>query len=251
MSDQDIFNQEQPKPNAETLPPVQEDLFGDKLNKIVNENGLPKYKDVNTALDALIASQQFISTLTTEKKSMQEENELLKQKLEEIGDVEDLINRVRPNADTPPKVETKTAPSVVSEEVIANTVQDILSKREREASQNTNLNTVISAVTKQYGDQAGAHIRKRAEELGTTTDALRAMAMTQPHVAMEVLVGKTSKSVTPSRSQTVPPHVVPNDNEYPEVKRGVARGGYSNKELAEVWNKSKEYTNKRIGLENS
>lgn len=249
MSDQDIFTSQTQNPLEATPPVVSTDPFADKLNQIKNDRGEPKYKDVATALDALVASQNFISTLTLEKQTIAQENAQYKQKLEEIGNIEDLIKRVNPTAVPPSPAVTPASPQVVSEEVIVNAVQGILSQREKQQAQSANLNAVISAVTKQYGDQAGAHIRQRAAELGTTTDALREMAAQSPVVALELLIGKSKGTVTPSLSQNVPPREIPNTNEYPKHERGAARGGLTNKELVSRWKQSVDYTNKRIGLE--
>lgn len=247
MSDQDIFSQPNSNPVA-TPPVVSADPFADLLSSIRNENGEPKYKDVQTALQALQASQQFISTLKTEKQSIEQENAQLKKSLEEIGSVDDLIKRLNPSAPQTP-APTPASPTVVSEEVIVQKVEDILSQREKERLQRSNLEAVVGAVTKQFGEQSAAHITKRAAELGTTTDALKALAANSPAMALELLLGKSKQVVNPSLSQNVPPHTVPADNEYPKYERGVARGGMTNKELVDRWKQSVNYTNKRIGLE--
>jgi hypothetical protein len=46
----DVFDQSTP-PNV--APPVSGDPFADKLKTIVNDQGEPKYKDTQAALDAL------------------------------------------------------------------------------------------------------------------------------------------------------------------------------------------------------
>lgn len=247
MPDQDIFNQQNPG-----TPPDVTDPFADKLAGIKNEQGLPKYKDVGTALDALASSQQFISQLLLEKKAKEEEAENLRKQLEQVGSIEDLIKRVAPPPTEPkPVVPTSPpAPAVVSEETIARTVQNALVQQQKAAAEEANMNSVIETVVKQFGDQAGAQIQKRAMELGTTTEHLRNLARTSPAMALELIVGKQARpNQTTPKGQVVPPHTVPDTNEYPKYERGVARGGLTNKELGERWAASKHYTNKRLGLD--
>ena len=139
---------------------------------------------------------------------------------------------------------------MVNEEKLVKTVQTILETREADRLQDQNLKAVIDTVVNTYGDQAGAHIQKRATELNISTDQLRDMAKTSPQVALELLQVKSKPSVVvPSRSSVIPPTSVPDSNEYPTYERGVARGGLSNKELAERWRASTKFTNKRLGLE--
>lgn len=245
MSDKDIFG-------TDTTPPVNTDPFADKLLQIKNENGEPKYKDVATALDALVASQQFIPTLLTEKQQIEAELAETKQRLQERDTMEDLFKKLETATSTPHKTpETNPSSTVVNEETLAKTVQSILDTREADRQREQNLKSVIDAVVKTYGDQAGAHIQKRATELGITTNQLRDMASNSPSVVVELLAIKSKPVVVPSQSSLIPPTQVPDGNEYPTYERGVARGGLSNKELASRWRESTKYTNKRLGLETS
>jgi hypothetical protein len=94
------------------------------------------------------------------------------------------------------------------------------------------------------------HISQKAKELNTTPAALKELAKTNPTMALTLLSAGSVKSVSlPSQSSVIKP-ITPNvDNPRPVVERGAARGGFSNKELAEMFNKSKAFTNKRLGLE--
>lgn len=250
MSDSDIFAQQQNQ-QVETPPIISNDPFADKLMGIKNENGEPKYKDVATALDALIASQQFIETLKSEKQQLLQEKERLRIENEEMASVNDLINRLNPPAE-PPNTTVTAVNKGLSEDDIAKLLEQKLAQRDQEKVRDQNLSLVIGQLSKVYGDQAGAHIQKRAQELNTTTDSLRELARANPQMALELLAVKSVKiPVTPSQSQIVPPHTPSDDNPVPSWDRGAARGGLSNKELLNRWKQSTAFTNKRIGLDSN
>lgn len=246
MSDPDIFTAEkatEEKPLHSELP------LADKLAGIKNENGEQKYKDVESALDALKASQEFIPTLLREKAEIAAEKTRLEKQLQEIGSVQDLIKNFSPNSAPPDKSTTPETTTVVSEETIVKTVQSALQAQQENQRREANLKSVVETVTKQFGAQAGAHIQKRATELGLSTDSLKEMASTSPSAALELLVPKTKSVVTPSQSSIIPPLNASHQDAYPTYEKGVTQGGLSNKELAERWRKSADYTNKRIGLD--
>lgn len=249
MSDNDIFNTKETE--SGTTIPAQTDPLADKLAAIKNENGEQKYKDVQTALDALAASQQFIETLKGEKHQVDEELKTFKEKLGQTESVEDLIKRLAPNAAQTKTPATTEGDKVISEADIMSTVAKVLETRESQRSQEANLNSVVETLSSKFGDQAGAVIKQRATELGTTTDALKEMAKTNPKIVLELLgvSGKPKQIVNPSVSQVVPPHKLNEDNPLPKFDKGIARGGLTNKEIIERLNKSKEYTNKRLGLD--
>lgn len=248
MSDQDIFNTQndsQETPETSQTP----DPIMTKLLQIRNENGDPKYKTVEAALDALAASQQFIPTLLSEKQQMQTQLENATKKLQELGTVDDLLKRMGSQPSKSGEESKTTDSTPMTEETLTKIVQKVLDTRDVDHKRDQNLKTVIDAVVKTYGDQAGSHIQKRATEMGVTPDHLRDLAKTTPSMALELLLPKQKSVVAPSQSSIIPPTQIPDGNEYPTYERGAARGGLSNKELGERWRKSAAYTNKRLGVE--
>ena len=108
MSDQTIFGDKQEETPA-TPGNTQTDPFADKLQEIRNENGEPKYKDVETALSALKASQDYIKQLKGENQSWEEKYQSVKEELEKMGSIDDFVNRI-----TPKQEESTPAPSIVT-----------------------------------------------------------------------------------------------------------------------------------------
>lgn len=134
MSDQDDIFGNEPKPNQTNpgdpgTPPS--DPFADKLAGIKNENGEQKYKDLNTALEALSASQQFIPQLQNENAELKKQMEEMDAKLKQMGNIEDFVNRVSPNQPATPPAEpaTPVQPQGLGEEEIAKLLDQRLDQR--------------------------------------------------------------------------------------------------------------------------
>lgn len=251
MSDQDLFEQDA-NSNAGDPGQSQADPFVDKLSMIKNENGEPKYKDVETALEALAASQQFIETLKTEKHEQEQKLTEAMGKLQEMGSIDDFVKRLQPNAAQPPKETTEDKGEGFSEEKIAQLLEQKLSERTQVERQEANLNQVLSRLSEIYGDKAAAAIQAKAKELNTTPAELKKLSQTNPAMALSLLGGVAPSS---SSSPSVPSQISRTAAQEPdpaprvEVGKGIARGGYSNRELAEMFRKSKERTNKRLNIE--
>lgn len=254
MSDKDMFDEQtetQPAGDPSTPP---SNPFVDKLMEIQNENGEPKYKDVETALEALKASQQFIEQLKSEKHEVENKLTSAKTELEKMGSIEDFVKRLSPEdraAHTDQK-ETPKESEGFSEEKIAELVKRQWAEQTTAQKQAQNLEMVTSKLSETYGDKAPAFIRQRAKELNTTPAELQKISQTNPAMALSLLSGGQTSSVTnPSTSTNIPPTTPANHNPRPTVEKGkgIARGGMTNKEMVERWRASKEYTNKRLEIE--
>lgn len=249
MSDQTMFTNENNE-QQETPAKPQPNPFEDKLKAIRNEDGEPKYKDVETALEALAASQQFIETLKTEKRTTEEQLNAMKTELEKMGNIEDFVKRISPNAQEPEKkVETPPTVKGLSEEEVRQLLEDSLTQRDKQSKAEQNLNRVVEELSKVHGDKASAYIQMKAKELNTTPAALKELASSNPTMALTLLGSQAKPSSQSSPSSINSPRTAPNTNEAPHWEKSAARGGLTNSQLMERWRQSKDYTNKRIGLE--
>lgn len=190
MSDKDLFEEpkepEQPKNTEVTPSEPQTDPFADKLQEIRNESGEPKYRDVPTALDALKNSQQFIEQLKQEKRELEEKYNKTQSELERMGAIEEYVEKLKPsnaNADQPK--ETPKGDGGLSEERVAQLLEERLSAREQQALQAANLEKVVGKLTEAHGDNAAEFIKQRAKELNTSAQELKNLAMSNPSVALE------------------------------------------------------------------
>lgn len=250
MSDQDVFGDNNNPTPAGDPSTSQNDPFADQLSVIKNENGEPKYKDVGTALEALNSSQQFIGTLKSEKATIEQELANAKAELAKMGSIEDFVNKISPNAEPNGDPVTPETSGGLSEEKVAQLLDQRLQAQSAKAAEDANLTSVIESLSSVHGDKTAEHIKTKAAELKITPAALKEMAKTNPTVALTLLGGGNQTSSAPAQSTTIPPMTKPDDNSPPVFERGVARGGYTNKELVEMFRQSKEHTNKRLGLEN-
>jgi hypothetical protein len=252
MADQDIFSNVEDKQNTSETPENSgNDPFADLLKQIKNEKGEPKYKDVNTALSALKASQDFIEQLKREKT---EEENLRRQReaeLERLGNIEDFVNRLKPNAKPQEKQETPANTNGLSEEKIVKMLEEKLQQKELEAAYNSNYKGVVDHLVNTFGGQEEATkaIKQKADELGVTPQELKQMAQQKPAL-VKALFGSSTTTSKPKPSQSsISIGTQPSkDNQPPKSEKKIIQGGLNNRELAAEFAKSKEYTNKRLGL---
>lgn len=264
MSDQGVFgentptdggNPQEPKnqPPAETPPKSNSDMFADKLTSIVNDKGEPKYKDVETALDALKESQDFIKTLQTEKKTVEEQLAEREEELKKMGNIDDFVNRISPATPQGDPEETPKGESTLSEEKVLELINRTTTQREQASQAANNLNTVVTKLSEQHGgtEKAAAFIQQKAKEFDTTPAELKKLAQSNPTMALQLLGSASKNPEVPASSlktNSQPPTV--DDDGVPKWEKGAARGGLSSKELAARWRAVGEHTHKRLGVEN-
>lgn len=251
MSDQTVFDTDD---NSQATPVHSSgDPFADQLSVIKNEKGEQKYKDVETALAALNESQQYIKQLKEEKAQADEIARKREEELAKMGSIEDFVKRVSPNSQTSQEEPDPVTPTGLSEEDVAKLVQSQLTSVQQQQTQEANLNNVINQLASVHGDNLAKHIKDVAEETGTTPAALKDLAKSNPQLALKVLGGgaKTPDSSATSMPKNITQITQQDNNIRPTVEKGkgAARGGRTDKELAELFRQSKAYTNKRLGLE--
>jgi hypothetical protein len=251
MSDQDIFDNS--NSNSEATPPVRsDDPFSDKLKQIKNEQGEQKYKDIDTALEALKASQEYIKELKAKTDATAQEKEALRAELDKMGSIDDFVKRISPTAT--PEVKDEATPPVntgLSEEKVAQLIQQQLQSEKQVSQQEKNLDSVVKELSGVYGDKVAEHIKQRAEELSTTPAELKELAKRNPKLALVALKGDAKPNSTPSRSSQSSPLAINEGNEKPVFEKGVTQGGFTNQELADRWREVGKYTHKRLGVETS
>lgn len=248
MSDQGIFTDPDKKqPEGSTDPAQNTNPFGDKLTKIVNEEGKPKYDSVETALDALAASQAHISKLESEAKARELKEQELTAKLQEMGNIDDFVKRLKPDAKPEDANPTEGGVQGLSEERVAEILEARLKEQASASSKQENLNKVLNALSTTYGDNAASVVLARATELGTTPSALQELAKENPDLVLAAVSGGQKAPKQAPAKATHKFGLKPNeDNPQPKFDRGITRGGISDKDMAERFKQSKEWTMKRL-----
>lgn len=250
MSDQDLFQQtETPETKQGSDPAVQPDPFADKLKLIQNEQGEPKYKTVEDALEALAHSQNFIETLKTEKQQIEAQKTQFEQELEKRKSVQEAVDQlIKPQAqqNTPP-APTEQEDKKLDESKIEELIQGYLSKQNQSKTEQDNLNKVKEALIKNHGDKAGAVIRERAKELGTTPEQLEQLSKQNPNIVLNLFSGVSNVSQSPTTPNEFTQRQ-PIKQETPQPTKGLISGGASSKDLMENWLAVKKQTHEKHNI---
>lgn len=241
-------NKEQPNP--ETPAPSSDNPFADQLSAIKNDKGEPKYNSVEDALKALEHSQNFINTLKKEASEKDQKLQELSGELEKRESVEEVVERlVNKNQSNPAPTDDQPKAGVLDENKILNVVKNVLQEQEKETTSSENLTKVITTLTSTYGDSASQVIKDRARELNTTPSALENLAKDNPNLVLSLFSNVDVQNLNPTTPNQTPPRNMEKPLEAPKPERSLMKGA-SNREIIDMLRKSKEYTNKRIGVEN-
>jgi len=184
MSDQDnVFDgvqEEQP-----VTPPVNSDnRLNDLLASIKNENGEQKFKTIEDALKGYTASQEFIGTLKTEKSTVEQELNQLREQAARQQSIEEVLKNLTAK-DEQEKPAEKTPPaSGLSEEAVAKLVRDQIALMNSEQKYVENVSTVQNTLKQKYGDKTRETVAAKAKELGTTPEQLGELSKSNPQLVL-------------------------------------------------------------------
>lgn len=196
MPNDNVFDQNTDTNNstASTSP------FDDKLKEIVNDQGEPKYKDVQSALEALKASQAHIKRLEDEAKARLAEELKLREDLAQKEALEDVVRRLQAEKTTS-KEQTPPNQAGLTQDDIVKTLEQVLTKKELESRYAQNLQDVTNTLAAKFGDKTKEAVATKAAELGTTPEALGKLSRENPKLVLS-LFGEKSIITTPTTSST-------------------------------------------------
>ena len=156
--------------------------YADLLGSIKNERGEPKYKDVQTALEALRHSQEFIPQLKSEKEKTEQQLAALSAEVERLKTLEQSIEQLnlqnRGNEGTPP--------ASISKDDVASMVNATLTQREVAIKQKANQDAVAESVQKAFGDKAQETFYGKAKELGMSAEEINSLAAKSPTAVLKL-----------------------------------------------------------------
>ncbi len=198
-----VFDQNTNTPTVVVDSNVSSDPFADKLKEIVNEQGQPKYKDTNAALEALKASQDHIKRLEAEKQAEKAIVDAAAAEKVRADALEEIVKRMTSNSpQTPKQVETPTNAGT-SEEATIKLLEKVLTARDNDAEAKRNSSNVQNALLAKFGDmdKTKVQVAAKAKELGMTPQELGTLSSKNPQLVLTVfgLAGPT-----PSPQGTVP-----------------------------------------------
>lgn len=176
--------------NAPNVDPV-----ADLLGSIKNERGEPKYKNLQDALVALRHSQEYIPQLTTQLSQKDAELNTARAETARIAELERSIAALTQSREQP----ASTQAPAISEDRIAELVNQSLTRKQTEDLQKANVSKVVQDMVKQYGPDAQKTYEAKAAEIGMTVAELNALAARTPQAVLK-LMGVTG--ATQPREQT-------------------------------------------------
>lgn len=201
MSNANIFSENNPSPAGGNATPPNDNSnqgFADLLGSIKNDRGEPKYKDVKTALEALKHSQEYIPNLKSEKEKADAEMAALKAEVDRLKNIEEVVNRLSEQNE-----HNKSTPApVLSEDLVANLVNQTLTQREQAAQKAANVKTVVSTLQASLGAEADKAFYTKAQELGMTAEQINNLAAQSPTAVLKLFGLEGNKNQTPPTNST-------------------------------------------------
>ena len=245
MSDQTIFGEgnEDPAVTAAKLAAASgqhsnDTVYADLLNGIRNSDGVPKYKDVQTALQALAASQSFIETLKTEKAETERK---LAEAASGLSKQEELERTVRELIQK--QNETRqTGEAHMSPEQIAEMVNRTLSQNALKQTSKQNQQQVAATLKQQFGDKAESAYNAAAEENGFTVEEFNALAAKSPKAVLKMLGVQSaqSKSFAPNQSSFNSAGFKPNQETFVKRNTTPVKIGATTEDTMQEFNNSRK-----------
>jgi hypothetical protein len=246
MSDQNIFQGTQPTGapaggDATPQPGSSAQPFADLLGSIKNERGEPKYKDVQTALEALRHSQEYIPTLKQEKEATDAKLAALAAEVERLKNIEQSVAQLTQQQ----QAQRDTPAAGVTEDAVANLVNQTLTQREIAAKKTANVSSVVAALTQKLGAEADKEFYKKAEELGMTAEQMNNLAAQSPTAVLKLfgLEGTKPQSIpsgSPVQSSVNTAGLQPQQHSYVGRNQTSINVGATTQDLMEETQNSKK-----------
>lgn len=178
------------------------DALTTKLASIVNENGEPKYANVETAIDALKHSQEFIPSLKSQMTEQEAEISRLRAQVAKQEGVQEVLERFTKQPQAQQEEQNVTPSATLGQADVESLVQNMFQAQAQQTMAEKNLAQVQNSLAAQYGDKASDHIASKAAALNTTREALLEMAKTNPTMALTLLGGSKQPTTAPSYGGT-------------------------------------------------
>lgn len=213
---------------AQPAPPASSDnMFADQLASITNERGEPKYKDAQTALDALKHSQQYIPQLKQENETLRAELEQLREQVSKFGNIEETLERLSAQQSSQ---EQPPAQQGMTPEQIQEMLEQQLTQREQQRTAQQNAQRVSDAIAQRYGDKAREAVAQRAQEMGTTAERLGQLAAENPDMVLALFDAQPRSpqgKPTTGSSVSIPPINPDRTGQLEKPERSLLQGANS------------------------
>ena len=197
-----IFKEEENKENKSASQADDTNVnkqFDDLLNNIKNDSGERKYNSVESALEALKHSQEYIPNLQGDKDKLTQEVETLKSQQNKIDDLTSIVEKLTATKEAPSD-QTKDS---LGEQDVAKLIQNVLNQNKVESTKEANTKSVTEALANKYGTEAEKEFYGKAEELGMTKEAFNSLAATSPKAVLSFFGDITQNTSIMKGSQSL------------------------------------------------
>ena len=177
------------------------DALATLLADIKNADGQPKYKDVETALNALKSSQEFIPSLQRESQEQKAEIERLKTQAARAAELEALVASLTQTPPSNTSTPSSTPPAKTLD--VAAEVRNALQLERQAEVAKTNANLVVTKVAAAFGAEAEAKFYGKATEMGMSVAEFNALAAKSPKVVLTMFgLAETPDAPKPNTAPT-------------------------------------------------
>ncbi len=186
----DLFEKPSPEDNQppEDNSQTQTSNYTDLLAGIKNENGEQKFKTIEDLANGYSASQSFISTLKTEKSSVETLNAELSGKVKSQDELTELLNTAKPKEDI---AEVPQIPASITLDDVAG----YLEQRDAQSVVDDNVRSVKAAMQEAYGADASSKLLELSEAAGLDKGSAQSLAQSSPQALLKLLGVKGEKEV--------------------------------------------------------
>ncbi len=233
MSDQDsiVKDAEIPSvPNKET-PTSQDDSTVDNLlGTIKREDGSQKYKSVEAALEALKKSQEHISNLENENRTIKTDLSSLNEVAKRTETMERLLGELTAGK----KSEDRPSDTGLTSQEVENIVSKTITEHDRANTVQQNQDIVVNKLLEKFGDvdKADQYFVKKAQELGVSVGFLNDTAGVSPTAVLELLNINTVQQPSDIQGSVDSDKLKPVENQKPTSS---VMGGASSAEILAAW----------------
>lgn len=242
-------NQEETNSNNNEAAAEGVNAIVNKLMEIKRPDGTPKYTDPLAALDALKASQEYISKL-------ENENAGYKEQVTKMETLEETIKRLSGNNNNNEKPNPQTVDEggrsvEAAEELVRKIVKESLEQDRQTNVAISNVKRVNDALISKFGDEkkAGEVVAAKAKQLSTTPKALQELAAQNPNLVLE-LFGSSTATTSPNQSSVNLGGYTPPVEEIKPPEQSLLSGpGATHNNQLEYFRKIKANVNKRLGVQ--
>ena len=192
-----IFGNEQPAPvqpiTPVAAPPVTPTIvpnpFGDHLAAIKNERGEVKYNTVEEALTGAAHAQVKIKEDAVSLQTLQQDLITAREENAQLKGALNVADLIKPQTPDPVQASSPAEPSGLSEEQTVALFNKLHVQQSEEATQASNIASVVDKLKEKFGSQANEMFYKKASDMNMTSDQMNQLAANSPTAALSFFEG--------------------------------------------------------------